>query len=75
MFDYERHGIEESRHERGSQAERDEPQPVYRESERGLDRPRRRNLAGDPYILGPIAGGVLAALLYDRFISEANAPE
>ncbi len=27
------------------------------------------------YILGPIAGGVLAALLYDRFISEAEAPE
>ena len=27
------------------------------------------------YILGPIAGGVLAALLYDRFISEADTPE
>jgi glycerol uptake facilitator-like aquaporin len=27
------------------------------------------------YILGPIAGGVLAALLYDRLISEAEAPE
>jgi len=27
------------------------------------------------YILGPIIGGVLAALLYDRFISEAEAPE
>jgi glycerol uptake facilitator-like aquaporin len=27
------------------------------------------------YILGPIVGGVLAALLYDRFISEPEAPE
>ncbi|MBA3610061.1 MAG: aquaporin [Rubrobacter sp.] len=27
------------------------------------------------YILAPIVGGVLAALLYDNFISEANAPE
>ncbi len=27
------------------------------------------------YVLGPIAGGVLAALLYDRFISEADSPE
>lgn len=27
------------------------------------------------YILGPIAGGVLAALLYDRFISKADVPE
>jgi MIP family channel proteins len=27
------------------------------------------------YILGPIAGGVLAVLLYDRFISEADEPE
>jgi MIP family channel proteins len=27
------------------------------------------------YIFGPIAGGVLAALLYDRFISEAEASE
>jgi glycerol uptake facilitator-like aquaporin len=27
------------------------------------------------YILGPIAGGVLAALLYDHFISEVEAPE
>jgi len=27
------------------------------------------------YILAPIVGGVLAALLYDRFISEADAPE
>ncbi len=26
------------------------------------------------YILGPIVGGALAALLYDRFISEAEAP-
>jgi len=27
------------------------------------------------YILAPIVGGVLAALLYDRFISEAKAPD
>ena len=27
------------------------------------------------YILGPIAGGALAALLYDRFLSEADTPE
>lgn len=27
------------------------------------------------YILAPITGGVLAALLYDRFISQAEAPE
>ena len=27
------------------------------------------------YIIGPIAGGVLAALLYDNFISEADAPD
>ena len=27
------------------------------------------------YVLGPIVGGGLAALLYDRFISEADAPE
>lgn len=27
------------------------------------------------YILAPIVGGVLAALLYDRFISETDAPE
>jgi aquaporin Z/aquaporin NIP len=27
------------------------------------------------YVLGPIAGGVLAALLYDRFIAGTNAPE
>ena len=27
------------------------------------------------YILGPIIGGVLAAVLYDRFISEADAPD
>jgi len=27
------------------------------------------------YILGPIAAGVLAALLHDRFISKAEAPE
>jgi glycerol uptake facilitator-like aquaporin len=25
------------------------------------------------YILGPIIGGVLAAVLYDRFVSEADA--
>jgi hypothetical protein len=27
------------------------------------------------YIVGPIAGGVLAALLYVRFISEAETPD
>ena len=27
------------------------------------------------YILGPIVGGILAAVLYDRFISEAAAPD
>ena len=27
------------------------------------------------YVVGPIAGGVLAALLYDRFIAKASAPE
>ena len=27
------------------------------------------------YVLGPIIGGVLAALLYDRFVSEADATE
>jgi aquaporin Z/aquaporin NIP len=27
------------------------------------------------YVLGPIVGGGLTALLYDRFISEADAPE
>ena len=27
------------------------------------------------YILGPIIGGVLAAVLYDRFVSDAEAPE
>lgn len=27
------------------------------------------------YIVGPVIGGVLAALLYDRFISEADSPE
>jgi MIP family channel proteins len=27
------------------------------------------------YILGPIVGGVLAAVLYDRFISDAEPPE
>ena len=27
------------------------------------------------YIVGPIAGGVLAALLYDNFISEAETPD
>ncbi len=27
------------------------------------------------YIVGPIVGGVLAAVLYDRFISEADAPD
>ncbi|HEX2729156.1 MAG TPA: aquaporin, partial [Rubrobacteraceae bacterium] len=27
------------------------------------------------YILGPIIGGVLAALLYDRFMSQAEAPQ
>lgn len=27
------------------------------------------------YILGPLVGGVLAALLYDRFVSEGEAPE
>ncbi|MBD0328285.1 MAG: aquaporin, partial [Pyrinomonadaceae bacterium] len=27
------------------------------------------------YILGPIIGGVLAAILYDRFVSEADATE
>ncbi len=27
------------------------------------------------YILGSIVGGVLAALLYDRFISEVEPPE
>ena len=27
------------------------------------------------YIIGPIAGGVLVALLYDNFISEADAPD
>jgi len=27
------------------------------------------------YILAPIVGGVLAALLYDRFISGAKAPD
>ena len=27
------------------------------------------------YIVGPIIGGVLAALLYDRFVSQPDAPE
>ena len=27
------------------------------------------------YVLGPIVGAVLAAVLYDRFLSEAEAPE
>jgi glycerol uptake facilitator-like aquaporin len=27
------------------------------------------------YIVGPIIGGVLAALVYDRFASQANATE
>jgi glycerol uptake facilitator-like aquaporin len=27
------------------------------------------------YILGPIIGGVLAALIYDRFASQADASE
>jgi MIP family channel proteins len=27
------------------------------------------------YVLAPVAGGVLAALLYDRFVSKARAPE
>lgn len=27
------------------------------------------------YIVGPIAGGVLAAMLYDRFLAQAEAPE
>lgn len=27
------------------------------------------------YILAPLVGGILAALLYDRFISDADAPE
>jgi glycerol uptake facilitator-like aquaporin len=26
------------------------------------------------YILGPIIGGVLAALLYDRFMAQTEAP-
>ncbi len=26
------------------------------------------------YVIGPIVGGVLAALLYDRFLGEASAP-
>jgi glycerol uptake facilitator-like aquaporin len=27
------------------------------------------------YVVGPVAGGVLAALLYDRFISAGEEPE
>ena len=27
------------------------------------------------YIIAPIVGGVLAAFLYDRFISQAEAPQ
>jgi len=30
--------------------------------------------SGWVYVLGPIVGGVLAALLYDRFVSDADAP-
>jgi glycerol uptake facilitator-like aquaporin len=26
------------------------------------------------YIIGPIIGGILAAVLYDNFVSEADAP-
>ena len=26
------------------------------------------------YVVGPLIGGVLAALLYDRFVSDASAP-
>jgi glycerol uptake facilitator-like aquaporin len=27
------------------------------------------------YIIGPIFGGILAAVLYDKFVSKADAPE
>ena len=30
--------------------------------------------SGWVYVLGPIVGGVLAALLHDRFVSDADAP-